>query len=128
MESKTNLIKEYFWKTYSSRDLTQWCSKYFLLWWDAERFDWKYSFSFLAQYCSRYFLLWWDEKRILTVPSGLYFSLAQHCSAHFSIWWPVIKNKWNWQLNTHYLELYCQQYHKIWNKEYTKYISQTKED
>tara|TARA_R110002020_G_scaffold96724_7_gene231318 strand:- start:730 stop:1152 length:423 start_codon:yes stop_codon:yes gene_type:complete len=60
-------------------------------WFDAETFDWWYSYL-LAKYCSKHFNKWWNVDKFNWV---LVKYLPRYCSDHFDLWWDASKYNWN---------------------------------
>ena len=82
MNERYSRTKEDFWTRYESGYLARHCSKYFHIWWDADKFNWRYS-DYLALYCPEYFETWWDADRFDWRRSEF---LPEYCSEYKHIW------------------------------------------
>ena len=80
------------------------------LWFDPEIVDWHRVSGYLAVYCSEYFEIWWDKDKYNW---GYSWALAVHCSEYFEIWWDKDKYDWQ-NLYAFDLIRHCCDYKDIW--------------
>ena len=87
--------------------------EYFDKWFDADLFDWRYSF-YLAKYCSEYFDKWFDADLFNWMDSDF---LAQDCSEYFDKWFDADLFDWRY---SDFLAKYCSKYFEKWGEGLSK--------
>jgi len=100
-----------------SNELCKYCSDYFEIWWDSGKFDWRNS-NYLCKYCSDHFKIWWNPKKFDWKWSNY---LTVYCSKYFSMWWNPEKFNLEKELTLFYLQKHCKNYKHIWKKDYIKW-------
>jgi len=92
----------------SSWALPEYCSKYFRIWWNPNKFNsndyWK-----LARHCFEYFETWWNPDMFNWEDES--WVLPRYCSKFFHIWWNP--EKYNVK-DMQFLEQYCGEFKDEW--------------
>jgi len=111
-----NNNKDGFYFHLHSSNMCRYCHKYFLIWWDSNKFDWFVCSSDLCTYCYRHFNIWWDPEKF----NWKFIDyLCVHCHKNFFMWWNPKKMK----KDRDYIQLrkHCKKFKKHWMKEYMIY-------
>jgi len=77
----------YNWKEHSWA-LARFCSKYFDIWWNEDKYDWKGASQELAQHCSQYFDKWWNPFKFNVKHAKC---LEMYCGEYKHIWQEDLK-------------------------------------
>ena len=93
-----------------SRYLCEYFSRYFDIWWDPDKFNWKEASHYLCYYCRNYFDDWWDPDKFDWEKGSRY--LCECHSDYFNNWWD--SDKFNWEDASYALCKYCHKYFDIW--------------
>ena len=89
--------------------------EYFHIWFNKKYYQYEHTSWSLASFCYKYFLIWWDSDKFHK--SG-YSALVDNCYMYFNIWWPDIKDKIDkpdfLNENLYGLSLKCSDYFLDW--------------